>query len=167
MKVRAAVPEDAPALGAIHVATWRTAYRGLVPDERLDGLDPKRSAEMFERLIEEGDPKTFVAARDDAPLAFLTVGACRDEDLEGKAGEIWGIYVTPEAWRQGIGRMLCLHGESILTEKGFASSALWVFADNDDARRFYEAMGYHVDGASKTLEIGKPLEAVRYVKSLS
>lgn len=166
MKVRAAVPEDAQALGVIHVTTWRVAYRGLVPDERLDGLDPERSAGMFERLIEEGDPKTFVAVRDDEPLAFLTVGACRDDDLDAQTGEIWGIYVTPEAWRHGIGRDLCRHGESILTEEGFTSADLWVFADNDDARRFYEAMGYRADGASKTLEIGKPLQAVRYVKSL-
>jgi len=38
---------------------------------------------------------------------------------------------------------------------------MWVFAGNANARRFYEAMGYVPDGASKILEAGKPLEAVR------
>jgi len=37
---------------------------------------------------------------------------------------------------------------------------------NDAARRFYEARGFTINGGMKTLQVGKPLEAVRYRKSL-
>ena len=45
-------------------------------------------------------------------------------------------------------------------------ASLWVFAGNEQARRFYEAMGYSPDGASRMLVPGPPLEAVRYRKGL-
>jgi hypothetical protein len=36
--VRRAEPQDAPAVARVHVASWRQAYRGLLPQEYLDSL---------------------------------------------------------------------------------------------------------------------------------
>jgi len=36
--LRAAVPADARAIAEIHVASWRSAYRGLLPDSLLDAM---------------------------------------------------------------------------------------------------------------------------------
>ena len=36
--VRAATPADAAAIAGVHVRSWQAAYRGIVPDEVLDGL---------------------------------------------------------------------------------------------------------------------------------
>jgi len=167
MKVRPAVPEDAPALAQLHVDSWRAAYRGLVPDERLAQLDPEKRTEMFRRMAGEQVPGIFVGEVDGEIVGFLTVGDCRDEDLDCTVtGEIWGIYLAPERWRRGFGRRLCEHGEEFVRSAGHSVCVLWVFAGNAEARRFYEAMGYAVDGASKTLEVGAPLEAVRYRKTL-
>ncbi len=35
-----------------------------------------------------------------------------------------------------------------------------------EARRFYETMGFHTDGVFKIVELGKPLEVIRYTKTL-
>jgi ribosomal protein S18 acetylase RimI-like enzyme len=99
---------------------------------------------------------------------MLTIGGCRDEDVhQTVTGEIWGIYLAPQHWRQGIGRILCDYGENLLSRRGYRIATLWVFGGNERARRFYEAMGYTVDGASKVIDLGEPLEAVRYRKELS
>src|SRR3954467_1284830 len=37
--IRRAVPDDAPALAAVHVRAWQAAYRGMMSDDYLDGLD--------------------------------------------------------------------------------------------------------------------------------
>ena len=37
--VRWATPDDADALGEVHVTTWQSAYRGIFPDAFLDELD--------------------------------------------------------------------------------------------------------------------------------
>jgi hypothetical protein len=54
----------------------------------------------------------------------------------------------------------------MLASRHFKQAILWVFEGNDSARRFYEAMGFKVDGASKTLNPGAPLKAIRYRKQL-
>ena len=38
VELREATPADAPALAAVQVASWRAAYRGLMPDGVLAGL---------------------------------------------------------------------------------------------------------------------------------
>jgi hypothetical protein len=38
--VRDADPEDAEQIAIIHVHSWQAAYRGLLPQEYLDRLDP-------------------------------------------------------------------------------------------------------------------------------
>lgn len=54
----------------------------------------------------------------------------------------------------------------MLSAHGFGRIVLWVFEGNDRARRFYEAMGYTPDGATKIIEVGAPLPAVRYSKEV-
>ncbi|MEU6929538.1 hypothetical protein AB0A05_10295 [Streptomyces sp. NPDC046374] len=39
MPIREAAPSDAAAVAAVHIRSWRAAYRGLVPDAYLDSLD--------------------------------------------------------------------------------------------------------------------------------
>lgn len=166
--IRRATPDDAPALAEIHVGAWRVAYRGLVPDERLEKLDPARSEAMFLRSMREGSEETYVAHEEvGAVVGFLTLGRCRDGDVDAETvGEIWGVYLAPDQWHRGIGARLCRHAEGVFRGWGCRAAVLWVFAGNAGARRFYEAMGYTPDGASKILEVGKPLEAIRYRRDL-
>ena len=167
MDIRRATPADANALANLHVDSWRTAYRGLVPDSHLDSLDYDRRAQRFRESLSGHAEETYLAEQDGDVLGFLTLGGCRDEDVHQEAtGEIWGIYLAPQHWRKGIGRLLCRYGERILRSRSYRIATLWVFAGNEQARRFYEAMGYKADGATNILSPGAPLEAVRYRRAL-
>ncbi len=151
----------------MHVDSWRRAYRGLVPDERLAKLSYARGEENFLRSMREGPEETYAVEEASSVVGFLTLGACRDADVDAKTvGEIWGMYLAPKHWRRGIGSRLYRYGEGILTARGFGSAVLWVFAGNSNARRFYEAMGCKPDGATKQLDFGIPLEVVRYRRDL-
>ena len=167
MSIRRATPDDAAALARVHIDSWRSAYRGLVPDSHLEGLDYERRAQRFRESLAQNAEETYLAEQDGEVLGFLTLGGCRDTDVDQKTtGEIWGIYLAPGHWRKGIGTVLCRYGERILGARGYRSAILWVFAGNEQARRFYEAMGYRADGATKMLTPGAPLEAVRYRREL-
>jgi ribosomal protein S18 acetylase RimI-like enzyme len=170
MDIRRATPDDAVALATVHIDSWRIAYRGLVPDSYLDGLSYERRAQRFRDSLAQdavSPEETYLAEQNGELLGFLTLGGSRDEDVDRKTtGEIWGIYLGPGHWRKGIGTLFCRYGESILEGRGYQSVVLWVFAGNDQARRFYEAMGYGPDGGTRTLNLGTPLEAVRYRKGL-
>ncbi len=167
MNIRRAIPNDADAIARVHVDSWRSAYRGLVPDTYLDKLDYERRAEYLRKSLAANSEEAYLWEQDGEVLGFLTLGQCGDTDVDQEAtGEIYGIYLAPGQWRRGIGRRLCLYGEELLRSRGNLSIALWVFAGNDQARRFYEAIGYKADGASRTLNPGTPLEVIRYRKEL-
>ena len=111
--------------------------------------------------------ETYIFERNGEVFGFLTLGGCRDTDVDQRmTGEIWGIYLAPSHWRQGIGTVLCRYGERILKSRGYRLATLWVFSGNDQAKRFYEAMGFLPDGRSKEIDWGTLLTAVRYSKAL-
>ena len=167
MQIRRAHESDAPALARVHVDSWQVAYRGLVPDSHLQRFTYKRREDAFRKSLATGAEETYLIEDQGAALGILTVGACRDADIDtALVGEIWGIYVSPAHWRAGIGKRLLDEGESILGSRGYALAVLWVLAGNAQARAFYEATGYRTDGAAKTVHLSARLEAVRYLKSL-
>jgi GNAT superfamily N-acetyltransferase len=168
MNIRRAQPEDARELAQVHVDSWQAAYRGVVPDSFLQSFTYQRREDAFRKALLAGQEETYLLEEDDRPVAILTIGASRDADLDaGRVGELWGIYITPDRWRRGIGTGLVREAERMLRSRGYSEIVLWVLEGNADARRFYEAMGFAPDGASKIVQLGVPLKAVRYKKALA
>lgn len=91
-------------------------------------------------------------------------GPCRDDGAPAHAGEIWALYVAPEFWSSGVGRMLWLAACERMIEEGYQSVSLWVIAGNARAIRFYLAAGFAAEPSSRkafTLG-GGTLQEVRY-----
>jgi len=167
MNIRRATPDDAPLLARAQVEAWHKAYRGIVPDAYLQSFSIKRRTECFRQSLATNSEETYVAEVANQVVGFLTLGKCRDSDVDPKTtGEIWGIYLSPEHWRKGVGRFLSEQGETMLASRGFSVATLWVLEANDQARRFYEAVGFEPDGATKEVKLGAPLTAIRYRKKL-
>ena len=168
MNFRRAQANDAPKLAQVHVDSWQAAYRGLIPDSFRQGFTYQKRESSFRQALSANLEETYLVEDNDRAVAILTIGASRDADLDNiHTGEIWGIYIVPDYWHRGIGTRLVQEAERMLLSRGYRDIVLWVFEGNTDARRFYEAMGFCVDGAFKTLELGKSLKAVRYKKSVA
>ena len=162
MRVRAAVPGDAEAIAAVHVAAWQEAYAHVFPAEVLGALDPAPRARHWREGIRTG---WTVLVTDDGS-GFVSVGPARDAD-EPELGELYAIYVTPERWGSGAGRALMAAAVEALRAARFSEAVLWVLEDNPRARRFYERAGWAVDGAAKEEEfLGTRVREVRYRISL-
>jgi ribosomal protein S18 acetylase RimI-like enzyme len=167
MEIRPAQVDDAPALGRIHVDSWRAAYGELVPESTLQGFTYEWREETFRESLATGVEETYVVRVEGQVVGFLTLGAARDPDLDtARTGEIWGIYLAPDHWRKGIGTRLAEEAERMLKSRGYEEAVLWVLEGNQQARRFYEAMGFALDGESMEIDWGTPLKAVRYRKAL-
>jgi len=111
--VRRATVEDVAALAWVHVDAWRAAYRGLVPDERLEKLDRARSETMFLRSMREGPEETYVVLDAGAVVGFLTLGRCRDDDVDAEAvGEIWGIGCSAIRVAEQLGSSVGIAGRN-------------------------------------------------------
>ncbi|BBH68669.1 N-acetyltransferase [Actinoplanes sp. OR16] len=161
--VRPAVPADAEGLAEVHVRTWQAAYRGLMPQAFLDGLSvASRAATWRGRLDGIAAPRA-VLVLDPGVSGFVTVGP----GSSPSTGHLFAIYVLPSLWGTGGGRQLMEAGVASLTASGFTSATLWVLSGNVRARRFYEAAGWHADGATLVDDSnGFPLHEIRYRRAL-
>jgi ribosomal protein S18 acetylase RimI-like enzyme len=167
--VRPAGVADAEALARVRIASWRGAYREIVPDAVLDGFEHGQDAVRWrERLAEPGPAWMRVGFTGEPPAlaGFVTAGPGRHEGEAG-LGEIWAIYVDPAAQGRGVGRALMDAAVRGLAVRGFGGAVLWVFEANSAARSFYEHLGWTPDGAAKAFEIGgaAPIE-LRYRRRL-
>jgi L-amino acid N-acyltransferase YncA len=170
VKVRHATREDARAIAEVHVASWRHAYRELLPDDYPDRLSvDEREAQ---RLAWFADPRprsgVLVAEADTGRVVgFATFAPSRDDDALEGTGEVPAIYVDPAVLGKGIGRELLAATTAALREAGFTRATLWVLEANASARRFYEKAGWIWDGAVSTHDFDCANEpVVRYAVDL-
>jgi ribosomal protein S18 acetylase RimI-like enzyme len=159
VRVRPARRDDAAAIADVHVRTWQAAYEHIFGAERLAGIGAQRVAQ-WERWLDDPRPdwRIFVAVSGGQVRGFVWTGDNRDEP--GK-GELFAIYVLPDAWGSGAGSALMTAALEALS--GYASATLWVLEDNPRARRFYEREGWIADGGRREGEfLGVAVPEVRY-----
>lgn len=162
--IRRADPGDAAAVADVHVASWRGAYAGIVPDAYLASLDVDGRAEAWRANLTGSRATTWVALSGSRTLGFATLGPARDEDAEPGDLELYAIYLDPEAWGLGVARDLM---RTVLLEvpPGVPLS-LWVIADNERAQHFYRRHGFQPDGVERLEELGgADIAEVRYRRS--
>lgn len=163
MHIRTATVADAPSIAKVHVESWRSTYRGIVPNEFLDSLSYVQRERLWRDILSEPVPDTFVFVAEDESgtiVGFVSGGRERSGDTT-YTGELYAIYLLEAYQRQGIGRQLTIALVRRLIEAGVSSLLLWVLAENP-SRRFYEALGGQ-PVYEKTVTIGgAPLIEVGY-----
>jgi GNAT superfamily N-acetyltransferase len=164
MHVRLGTADDALAIETIRVRGWRVAYRHVLPANELDAMliDSSRWRERLARP--PAGWWTFVVENEGLVVGFASLGPSRDEP---GVGELYAIYVDPDAWSTGAGRALIERAEDELA-RHYREATLWVLEDNPRARSFYERAGWHADGARKAeVRWGVRAPEVRYRKPLA
>ncbi|WP_267424699.1 MULTISPECIES: GNAT family N-acetyltransferase [unclassified Curtobacterium] len=156
--VRAAVPEDAEAVAAVHVQAWQEAYAHLLPAAFLAALDPRDRVERWRRTIENPTVVVHVAEVDAAVVGWATAGPGREADAV-RPLELEGIYVLAAAHGSGAGQGL------LDASLGDRPAFLWVAEHNPRAEAFYRRNGFRRDGSVKVEPVGPhTITAVRMVR---
>ncbi len=150
--VRRARQADAVAIGAVHVAAWRSAYPGILPDAYLARLSVPRQAAHYDAAIRSAATWVHVATASgtDVPagsgpriIGFATAGRSHWAEIAGHRlgeGEIETLYVLDDWRERGLGRRLMRAAGACLAETGCRSAFLWVLRDNP-SRWFYARLG--------------------------
>ncbi|MDH7974024.1 GNAT family N-acetyltransferase [Sphingomonas sp. AR_OL41] len=146
INLRKATRGDAAALGALHVASWREAYSGIMPDAMLAGISVEARTAMWDEVL--GDPEAFggtsvfVAEDSGRMVGFGSCGGQRDPALAraGFDGEITALYVLRSHQKRGVGRSIMSAMAERLSALGYSGLGLWVLRDNVPARAFYEGL---------------------------
>jgi ribosomal protein S18 acetylase RimI-like enzyme len=138
--VRPAVVGDAAAIARVHVASWRTTYRGLLADDFLASLGEEPYTDRWTRVIGDGLSRVFVVDEDRDIVGFASCGRERAGEVDF-VGELYAIYVLESAQRHGHGRELVRAVAGALREMKLTDMIVWVLRDNTAARHFYERLG--------------------------
>jgi ribosomal protein S18 acetylase RimI-like enzyme len=143
MQIREATLSDAAGIARVHVDTWRSAYREIVPDAVLDELSYEQKTEFWERVLAPTNPTFAYVAEDPATqqiVGFVSGGPAMDKKDMLYKGELFTLYILDAYQRRGLGQRLFFRTVERLIEMGLTSMLIWVLAENP-ARRFYEALG--------------------------
>lgn len=161
--------EDVAAVARLHVAVWQAAYRGLLPDAFLDAQSVERRERMWQGAVGRDDPPVLVAEMGGRIAGFVWCGPARDADVQGAmTGEVYAIYVAPDAWGSGVSAALMVQGLAGLAALGYTEAILWVLRGNERAMHFYTRQGFAPDGAAKIEQHGDvTFDEVRYRRWLA
>ncbi len=173
ISLRKARVADAIAIGAVHVAAWRSAYPGILPDDFLAKMSVSRQAAHYDAAIRGGTGVLVATASGaDVPtgsgpriIGFATSGRGRHADFGGRRlaeGEVETIYVLDDWRERGVGRRLMRASAGHLVDIGCKSAFLWVLRDNP-SRWFYQRLGGRPVAESSTTIAGQKLQQTAFV----
>jgi ribosomal protein S18 acetylase RimI-like enzyme len=166
---RRASVDDADAIGNVHVRAWRSAYRGVMPDDYLDGLQAQDHAARWRELLigPSSDMCLLVIVDDDRVVGFASLGPARDSDTPRDIGQLYAINLDPDVWGRGLGRALLSVATDRLRGLGYVEAVLWVVPSNQRARRLYESAGWSDDAVRRDDEVfGVVVPQMRYRRLL-
>jgi GrpB-like predicted nucleotidyltransferase (UPF0157 family)/GNAT superfamily N-acetyltransferase len=167
MRVRRATESDARAIAEVHVRSWLAAYRGILPENVLDGLSASERERSWRRHLGSGGEHwwALVAEVPGAGIAgFCSVATpSRDEGAGERTAEVTALYVDPDRLREGTGGVLLAAALGELSEKGWHDAVLWVLPENEGALAFYNRFEFAVEpGVEKVEErSGRPVIRLR------
>jgi ribosomal protein S18 acetylase RimI-like enzyme len=167
MPLREAVEGDAAALGALHVASWRETYSGMMPDHIVSAATVEARTAMWTQILRDpraGRAAVYVVEDDGRVVGFGACGAQRDATLAdaGFSGEIGAIYVLRSHQGRGAGRSLMRVLSQSLLVQGHRAMSLWVLRENAAARAFYTTLDGKTVGERVDERPGASLVEIAY-----
>ncbi|QUW24099.1 GNAT family N-acetyltransferase [Sporosarcina sp. Marseille-Q4063] len=139
MIIRKADIKDIPGIAKVHVDSWRTTYKGIVPDTFLNRLSYESREQIWKRGIEENH--IYIAEDESGQIVgFATGGKERTGKYEKYKGELYAIYLLKGQQRKGLGQKLFNSVVYDLMDKKLNSMLIWALEENS-ACGFYEKLG--------------------------
>ena len=142
LHVTAAGLDDCAALARINVESWQVAYASLFSAEYLASLSIADREASWRGIVASSASRTLVARHGGEVRGYITCGPCRDQGAAPTRGEVWALYVAPQAWSSGAGWALWEAARVRLLHLGCADVSLWVLSGNARGIAFYQSLGF-------------------------
>ncbi len=164
--VRPARPDEAGDIARIQLATWRTAYRRLLPRQVLAELDEAWMAERWRDAVESPPTprhRVLVAIEQGAEshlVGFMAAGpadeaalAPGEDALPDGTAAVTDLLVEPRWGRRGHGSRLLAACVDLWREDGFTTAVAWAYQRDEATVRFLTGAGWAPDGAARALDV--------------
>ena len=150
--------DDLFAVSRVYEESWRAAYRGILPQAYLDSIP----AGKWVPYLEQAGRTTLLLLDGEKFVGTASCCPSRISALSGW-GEIVSLYLLPEYWGKGCGKLLFSAAVEQLETMGCRDLFLWVLEENQRARAFYARMGFRPSASYLDDEIGgMPVREIQY-----
>lgn len=144
MTLRQALPSDDETIAALHIESWRSAYRNILSDDYLDGAIFDERRNYWQKSLNALEPdRRFILIAEQQNEAVAFVSVYLDEEPEYGA-LLHNLHVRPHLKGQGLGKLLMAEAAQWTLSRNVKQMHLWVFETNYEARKFYDALGGEV-----------------------
>ncbi|MFC0096087.1 GNAT family N-acetyltransferase [Micromonospora marina] len=166
--VRPARPSDAGEIARIQLATWRVAYRRILPRHVLDNLDEAYLARRWSAAVQEppsGAHRVLVAVEQAAQSYLVGFVASGPADADALAPDepaealgpgvaaVTDLLVEPRWGRRGHGSRLLAAAVDHWRADGLTRAVAWAFDADAATRKFLGSTGWEPDGAARALDV--------------
>jgi GNAT superfamily N-acetyltransferase len=133
---------DESALAYVQTESWKVAFKSILSEDVLKKCtDINKSTAMYKRLLDEKIGNGYILEIDGKAHCIAYWDKTRETDMPGVA-EIICIHSLQNNWGKGYGSKMMDQLLDDITSAGYTNVMLWVFVENDRARKFYEAKGF-------------------------
>ncbi len=148
-KIRKVQEGDQVALAYIQTESWKAAFKEILPEETLQkATEINRATAMYQGLLDEHIGNGYLLEVNGAPHCIAWWDQARDDDMPDYA-ELICIHSLQDNWGKGYGTKMMEKVLGDIKDAGYTKVMLWVFTDNNRARKFYEAQGFVTYGKTK------------------
>jgi GNAT superfamily N-acetyltransferase len=144
--IQLAVERDLPEIARLHILSWKTAYRGFVPDHVLDGRSVEGSLQGWRNTFESYPENLWIAQHTNGNVVGICcAGPVVNLERSGPYRfEIYGLHVDPAIHRQGVGSLLIRRQFERALAEDLPDVIVWTLENLRQSRRFYEKHGGQV-----------------------
>lgn len=140
MIIRQAKLNDATGIAKVHVDSWRTTYKGIIPDDFLNNLSYEQRTELWKRNIAKEDNYVVVAENNKGQIVGFADAWKRETNLVENTSDLTSIYLLEEYQGEGIGKKLLKELFANFKQLGYRKIFVEVLEENR-TRYFYEYYG--------------------------
>jgi GNAT superfamily N-acetyltransferase len=133
---------DPAAAAALQLRSALAGFAHIFPPEAPKPSLPNL-VQAWQERIDAPDVAVF-AINGPTLVGIVAAGA---DPREASIGQVAGLYVDPDHWGSGVGRLLHDAAVDHLLAAGFSDVCLWVLEGNRRARAWYERLGWVPTGA--------------------
>lgn len=140
MNCRKANMADKECIAKVHVDSWRTTYKGIMPDAFLANLSYEQFTAIWEKNLNIEDNFVIAVENEEGKIVGFADSWKRASNTEENAIDLTSIYLLETYQGKGLGKLLLKDLFTHYKNQGYTKVFVEVLEDNK-TRYFYEYYG--------------------------
>ncbi|GAQ18485.1 GNAT family acetyltransferase [Oceanobacillus picturae] len=161
MNIRKAILSDAEGIAKVHVDSWKSTYKNIIPDDFLKKLSYDQRTDLWNRNISKKGIYVFVAENNEGEIIGFADCGKRENNYVPNSGDLTSIYLLEEYQGKGVGKQLLKQLFLKFEELGLERIFVEVLKGNK-TRYFYEYYGASLLKSEKITIAGAELDLLIY-----